>query len=365
MTATAPPATRLVSDGSLTRKDTAVLVRRRLAAAFPGVRFSVRAGGKRSSAIDVQWTDGPTEPAVKAVVDVYSGIGFDGMTDSTTHAYAWLYPDGTAERVGALAGGGGYGTYDVAGERVADDEANDYRRALRLGSGVANTSLHGVDQDSPAWHRGLADGAAMAAKSAQYVCFYATVMTSRERSAEYEAELSAAVLFLARGLPLVPDKPFSYNEKYDLSVPSSIVVGNWEGYGSDLVWRLSRLEPDVFAAVLAQEAERRAYNAAVRFSDGANGCRDNGDVVTGYYVTAAEGRQVVPLLGPFATRDAAEADVDTARRLAARVDPMGAAFAGFGVSRARSKPVTRPDRSLPAGRLEGVPARQLALAGLA
>jgi hypothetical protein len=365
MTTTAPPATRLVRDGSVIRKDTAVLVRRRLAAAFPGVKFSVRAGGQRSSAINVSWTDGPTEPAVKAVTDVYSGIGFDGMTDSTTHSYAWLYPDGTAERV-AAGPGEGYGTYDLAGNRLADDEANDYRRGLRLGSGVTNTSLHGVDQTSPAYARGLADGAAMAAKSAHYVCFYATVMTYRERSAEYDAELAAAVLFLARGLPAgYRAGPFSYNDRYDLAVPSSIAAGNWEGYGSDLVWRLSRLEPDVLAAVLAQEAERRAHNAAVRFSDGANGCRDDGDIVTGYYVTAAEGRQVVPLLGPFATRGEAEGQVDTARQLAAQVDPAAAAFAGFGVTRARSKPVTRPDRSLPAGRLERLPARQLALAGLA
>lgn len=359
MPTTTPPATRLVSDGSLTRKDTAVLVRRRLAAAFPGTRFSVRAGGTRSSAIDVQWTDGPTEPAVKAVTDVYSGIGFDGMTDSTTHAYAWLYPDGTAERV-AAGPGEGYGTYDLAGNRLDDDEANDYRRALRLGSGVTNTSLHGVNQKSPAWSRGLADGAAMAAKSAHYVCFYATVMTYRELSDAKRAELEAAVLFLACGVPSgYRAGPFSNNDKYDLSVPSSIVVGNWEGYGSDLVWRLSRLEPDVFAAVLAQEAERRAYNAATAFSN--SQWVGGSDTVTGFYVTVRDGAKVGALLGPFATREAAEGEVDTGRRLAREVSPGQAAFAGFGVTKATGK----PGRRLEPGTLEKLPARQLALAGLA
>lgn len=58
-------------------------IRTELRAAFPGVVFSVRsrrfAGG---DAIDVEWTDGPTEKAVAAIADKYRDGDFDGMTDS-------------------------------------------------------------------------------------------------------------------------------------------------------------------------------------------------------------------------------------------------------------------------------------------
>ena len=66
----------------LTVSEVAKLVRRSLKEAFPGVKFSVRsksyAGG---SSIRVKWTDGPSEPAVKAVVERFEGGYFDGMTD--------------------------------------------------------------------------------------------------------------------------------------------------------------------------------------------------------------------------------------------------------------------------------------------
>ena len=107
----------------------------------------------------------------------------------------------------------------------------------------------------------------MTAKGASYVTFGGTVMTQRRLSGEYRAELGAAVLFLAIS---PPPGPFDGNTRYNLSVPSSIVVGNWADYGATLVWRLSGLEPGVYDAVMAQEAERRAHNAAVRASDEAN-----------------------------------------------------------------------------------------------
>lgn len=66
----------------LTCTETAKLVRQALKAAWPGVKFSVRsnryAGG---ASIDVKWTDGPTEYAVKRVTGLYCGATFDGMQD--------------------------------------------------------------------------------------------------------------------------------------------------------------------------------------------------------------------------------------------------------------------------------------------
>lgn len=76
--------------------ETAVLVRKALKAAFPGVKFSVRsstyAGG---ASIDVSWSDGPTAREVDRVSKVYAGSGFDGMQDLKYSYSHWLMPDGT------------------------------------------------------------------------------------------------------------------------------------------------------------------------------------------------------------------------------------------------------------------------------
>lgn len=64
----------------------AKLVRRALAEAFPGVKFSVRtrtyAGG---ASVDVRWIDGPHQAAVEAVAGRFEGATFDGMTDYKGH----------------------------------------------------------------------------------------------------------------------------------------------------------------------------------------------------------------------------------------------------------------------------------------
>lgn len=66
--------------------ETAKLVRVALKAAHPGVKFYVRSSSYAGGAsIDVSYTDGPFEPAVKAVTDRYSGGDFDGMTDSMSY----------------------------------------------------------------------------------------------------------------------------------------------------------------------------------------------------------------------------------------------------------------------------------------
>jgi hypothetical protein len=61
--------------------NTARLVRNALRQAFPELPrhfFSVRSA---SRSIDIGWVDGPTEKAVKAIVDRYQGCDFDGMQD--------------------------------------------------------------------------------------------------------------------------------------------------------------------------------------------------------------------------------------------------------------------------------------------
>jgi hypothetical protein len=91
--------TRTIERGYIDTKDVAVMIRKALAGAFPGVKFSVRisrySGG---SSTDVRWTDGPTEPDVRKVTDVYGGRGFDGMTDSSTYNDCALGPDGFSAR---------------------------------------------------------------------------------------------------------------------------------------------------------------------------------------------------------------------------------------------------------------------------
>jgi len=80
----------------LTCAETAKLVRLALKREFPGYKFSVRShvysGG---ASIDVDWTDGPTDDAVSAVVRSYSGAGFDGMIDLKYYVTSWLAKDGT------------------------------------------------------------------------------------------------------------------------------------------------------------------------------------------------------------------------------------------------------------------------------
>jgi hypothetical protein len=62
--------------------ETAKLLRAALKAAHPGVKFSVRSDSYAGGAsIDVSYVDGPFEPAVKAITDLYSGASFDGMID--------------------------------------------------------------------------------------------------------------------------------------------------------------------------------------------------------------------------------------------------------------------------------------------
>lgn len=85
------------STAYLSCADTAKLIRTKLKAAFPGVKFSVRSNVYSGGAsIDVSWTDGPTHDMVNPVCQTFAGSGFDGMTDYKYSVGAWLLPNGDA-----------------------------------------------------------------------------------------------------------------------------------------------------------------------------------------------------------------------------------------------------------------------------
>lgn len=76
-------------------------IRTELKRAFPKTVFSVKtrrfSGG---DAIDVRWTDGPTDDVVGAIVGRYSAGSFDGMDDSYTYSNtAWCRAFGDAKYV--------------------------------------------------------------------------------------------------------------------------------------------------------------------------------------------------------------------------------------------------------------------------
>ena len=76
---------------SLSTPETAKMVRKRLKADFPGVKFRVRSDG---SAMNISWVDGPTTKMVDAVAGAYSGGGFDGSIDMSYYTTSYLLADG-------------------------------------------------------------------------------------------------------------------------------------------------------------------------------------------------------------------------------------------------------------------------------
>jgi Large polyvalent protein associated domain 29 len=93
--------------------ETAKLIRGALKREFSGVKFSVKSKTYSGGAsITVGWTDGPTGKAVDAVVQVYSGAGFDGMIDLKYYKSAWLLPDGSATFAKTSGTSGSMGTVD-------------------------------------------------------------------------------------------------------------------------------------------------------------------------------------------------------------------------------------------------------------
>lgn len=99
--------------------DTAKRVRADLKAAWPGVKFSVRT--RQYSTIYVDWTDGPREAAVEALLDKYEYGYFDG-TDDSYHYTGGNVVDGTD-----------YSVKYLLAQRHYSDAAEGRFRALLLG----------------------------------------------------------------------------------------------------------------------------------------------------------------------------------------------------------------------------------------
>lgn len=71
--------------------ETAKLIRAALKESFPEIKFSVKsksyAGG---ASINVNWTDGPNDAQVNAVIGVFEGAYFDGSIDYKGSCYAMI-----------------------------------------------------------------------------------------------------------------------------------------------------------------------------------------------------------------------------------------------------------------------------------
>ena len=80
--------------------ETAKLVRAALKESFPGVKFSVKSSVYSGGAsINIRYENGPSYDQVKAVVGMFEGAYFDGMTDYKGSNYGSL--DGQEVRFGA------------------------------------------------------------------------------------------------------------------------------------------------------------------------------------------------------------------------------------------------------------------------
>lgn len=132
--------------------ETAKMLRAALKAEFPGTKFSVRserfAGG---TAININWTDGPTSDAVDAVGKRYQGATFNGMDDSTTYHSHLITTDDGAEEVR-------FGARFVQTQReISDGRMAEARRTLEefMGRPVDNDEMlsvrppHRFDEGEP------------------------------------------------------------------------------------------------------------------------------------------------------------------------------------------------------------------------
>jgi hypothetical protein len=116
--------------------DTAKCVRRALADAFPGVRFSVRSkvysGG---SSITVHWTDGPSTRDVDSVIGVFAGRDFDGMID------LGIYVDAIVDARGRVIGHKSPGTVGSHGTiPPTDDPVPPGARVVHFGASYVFSS---------------------------------------------------------------------------------------------------------------------------------------------------------------------------------------------------------------------------------
>lgn len=135
--------------------DTAKLVRARLKAEFPGVKFSVRTHQySNGSSIYVVWEDGPVQDAVDCILKPYQGSGFDGSIDLRFYVQSFLTRDGRAffaQTTGTTASKGEYPARRAlkpCPSAVRVSFAPDYVFAVRRGKDVARDALASIN----AWH---------------------------------------------------------------------------------------------------------------------------------------------------------------------------------------------------------------------
>ncbi|MFB8402170.1 LPD29 domain-containing protein [Streptomyces sp. NPDC055912] len=117
-------------------KHVAAELKRRLNAAFPGVKFSVRTGkGTGSAGIDVSWTDGPTDGDVAAIARPMQG--------STWNGYDERY-ENTGNEVTVTVGGGYVTGKPLVNHIGLHHEVSDEVRAEAL---VLWKGVNGEDAD--------------------------------------------------------------------------------------------------------------------------------------------------------------------------------------------------------------------------
>ena len=126
----------------LTAAETAKLLRPALAAAFPGVKFSVRSSTySMGASISVSWTDGPRSWAVEKVARRFEGSDFDGSIDLKSGRQHWLTPDG---KVGLAHATGTEGSMGYIPETFGDPIGPEVQ-LVSLGADSVGCNRHVTD----------------------------------------------------------------------------------------------------------------------------------------------------------------------------------------------------------------------------
>ena len=174
------------------------------------------------------------------------------------------------------------------------------------------------------------------------------VFTERDFSDEYRRELERAVVFLSG-----ESGPFDGNKRYEFGIiPEGEQAGRaYSDFGSTAVWQLSQADPDVLESALRSEAKRRAGNAVIRFNAG------HAEDRTGFYVTVTDARSGARCWARTPPRRTLRRTCRLGKRLAKAVNDRAIWYA-YGVTKVTMK----PGQDLPAGKLEHLTERQMALA---
>lgn len=133
-------------------KDTAVLVRKALAKAFPGVKFSVRGSSYAGGAsIDVRWFDGPSAKAVNEILGPFESRGFDGMIDMAYCKRSWLEPDGTVHYGASSGTAGSMGCHGAYSHPAPSPDAEMVSFGANYVQGWRRLSLLGAESIASAF----------------------------------------------------------------------------------------------------------------------------------------------------------------------------------------------------------------------